>query len=43
MMRWRDGKIIEAWNEFDESGLLRQIGVGKGAPGSAAPMAKVKA
>jgi len=43
MMRWRDGKIVEAWNEFDESGLLRQIGVGKGVPGSAAPMAKVKA
>jgi steroid delta-isomerase-like uncharacterized protein len=25
-IRWRDGKIIEGWNEFDESGMLRQLG-----------------
>lgn len=25
MVRWKDGKIIEAWNEFDASSLTRQI------------------
>lgn len=26
MMRWRDGRIVEAWNEFDAAGMARQIG-----------------
>ena len=26
MMRWRDGQIVEAWNEFDAMGLMRQVG-----------------
>ena len=38
MMRWRDGRIIEGWNEFDAAGLMRQIG----SPAAAAP-AKVRA
>ncbi len=25
--RWKDGKIVEAWNNFDHLGLLRQLGV----------------
>ena len=25
MMRWRDGRIIEGWNEFDATGLMQQI------------------
>jgi steroid delta-isomerase-like uncharacterized protein len=41
MMRWRDGKIVEAWNEFDAAGLLRQIGAGEGTGGGG--NAKVKA
>jgi predicted ester cyclase len=24
-LRWRDGQVVEAWNEFDDSGLLAQI------------------
>ena len=28
-VRWRDGQIIEAWNEFDALGLFRQIGVAR--------------
>jgi steroid delta-isomerase-like uncharacterized protein len=24
--RWQDGKIVEAWNNFDQLGLLRQLG-----------------
>ena len=40
MMRWRDGQIIEGWNEFDAAGLMGQIG---GPAGAAAPPAKVKA
>ena len=27
--RWRDGQIIEAWNEFDALGLLKQIGLAR--------------
>jgi steroid delta-isomerase-like uncharacterized protein len=23
--RWRDGKIVEGWNEFDAAGMLRQL------------------
>jgi predicted ester cyclase len=23
--RWRDGKIVEAWNEFDAAGMMRQL------------------
>ena len=33
MARWRDGRIVEAWNEFDVAGLLRQIGPAAGAGG----------
>lgn len=25
MIRWRDGKIIEGWNEFDAAGMMRQL------------------
>jgi hypothetical protein len=25
MIRWKDGRAAEAWNEFDEAGLMRQI------------------
>lgn len=24
-LRWRDGRIIEGWNEFDAAGMMRQI------------------
>ena len=24
--RWRDGKIVEGWNNYDQLGLLQQIG-----------------
>lgn len=29
LIRWRDGQIVEGWNEFDAMGLFQQIG----APG----------
>lgn len=25
IVRWRDGKIIESWNEFDAAGMMRQL------------------
>jgi len=25
IVRWRDGKMIEGWNEFDRHGLMQQI------------------
>ena len=25
MCRWWDGKIVEAWNEFDAAGMMRQL------------------
>ena len=25
MIRWKDGRIAEAWNEFDAAGLMRQL------------------
>ena len=31
-VRWRDGRIVEAWNEFDAAGLMAQIGAT--APGA---------
>ena len=37
MMRWKDGMIVEGWNEFDAAGLMRQI------TEPARPPAKVKA
>jgi steroid delta-isomerase-like uncharacterized protein len=43
MIRWRDGRIAEAWNEFDVAGLLRQIGAGPGGPDGGVPRPKVKA
>lgn len=27
MIRWRDGQIVEGWNESDAAGLYRQIGL----------------
>jgi len=30
IVRWRDGKIVEGWNEFDRHGLMQQIA---GQPG----------
>ena len=38
-IRWKDGKIAEAWNEFDSSHLLAQIA---GATGAAPTTATVK-
>ena len=37
MMRWKDGRIAQGWNEFDAAGLMRQI------TGPASPTARVKA
>jgi steroid delta-isomerase-like uncharacterized protein len=37
MIRWKDGKIAEGWNEFDAAGLMRQI------TGPGAAQLKVKA
>ena len=48
MMRWRDGKIVEAWNEFDAAGLVRQVSEGESVAGGAgagaavAPASRVK-
>jgi len=48
MIRWKDGRIAEAWNEFDAAGLMRQItdtgaaGV-TGADASVAARPKVRA
>ena len=25
IVRWRDGKIAESWNEFDATGMMRQL------------------
>jgi predicted ester cyclase len=25
LLRWQDGKVIEAWNEFDAAGMMRQL------------------
>jgi predicted ester cyclase len=25
ILRWHDGKIVEAWNEFDAAGMMRQL------------------
>jgi len=25
MLRWKDGMIVEGWNEFDAAGLMRQL------------------
>jgi predicted ester cyclase len=33
MMRWKNGQIVEGWNEFDAAGLMRQI-TGPDAPRS---------
>jgi len=38
MIRWKDGRIAEAWNEFDAAGLMRQLA----APAAAQPI-KVRA
>lgn len=38
MVRWKDGKIAEGWNEFDAAGLARQI-----TPPAAAQPVKVRA
>ena len=34
MIRWKDGQIAEAWNEFDAAGLMRQLA----APAAAQPI-----
>ena len=39
MMRWKDGRIAEGWNEFDAAGLMRQIT----GPGAAPQPIKVRA
>ena len=39
MIRWKDGRIAEGWNEFDAAGLMRQIT----GPGNAAHPVKVRA
>jgi len=25
IFRWQDGKVVEAWNEFDAAGMMRQL------------------
>jgi predicted ester cyclase len=30
--RWRNGQLVEAWNEFDAAGLMKQIGGADAAP-----------
>lgn len=35
---WRDGKIVESWNEWDNLGLARQLGA---APPEGSPVEKV--
>ena len=25
ILRWQDGKVVEAWNEFDAAGMMRQL------------------
>lgn len=35
---WRDGKVVEAWNEWDNLGLARQLGA---APPEGSPVEKV--
>ena len=42
MIRWRNGQIVEAWNEFDAAGLMRQITAPAGAARPAS-QPKVKA
>jgi hypothetical protein len=32
IMRYRDGQVIELWSQFDDLGLLQQLGL---FPGSA--------
>ena len=34
MIRWKDRRIVEGWNEFDVAGLMKQI--------SAPPLAPVR-
>ena len=34
ILRWQNGKIVEAWNEFDAAGMMRQL---------QAPSAKLRA
>lgn len=40
MCRWQDGRIAEAWNEYDALGMMQQLGAGRGGagdPGGPAP------
>lgn len=32
VLRWRDGKLVEGWNEFDAAGMYRQIGLPASGP-----------
>jgi predicted ester cyclase len=32
MIRWSNGQIVEAWNEFDSAGLMKQISAPLAAP-----------
>ena len=46
MIRWRNGQIVEAWNEFDAAGLMQQITAppaGAAAAARSASRPKVKA
>ena len=38
IMRYRDGQVIELWSQFDDLGLLRQLGLFT-ASGDARPTA----
>jgi predicted ester cyclase len=39
LLRWRDGQVVEAWNEFDAAGMMSQLA----APPAAAAAVKLKA
>jgi hypothetical protein len=42
-LRWRDGQVIEAWNEFDAASVMAQITpTGPSAAGAAVAMPTVK-
>ena len=37
--RWRDGQIVEAWNEFDAASVMAQVGAGDADAGSVTTVA----
>ena len=41
-LRWKDGQVVDGWNEFDSAHLMGQITDGPGADAGAATTAAVK-